>query len=542
MKYEFGTISWISFAGALAMAVAAILIRNRRNNPGAKPLFWLMLAACIWAAGDAMENAVNLLPAKIHWGQFQYIGTLSTPVFFLFFALEYTGRKKWLTIGRKTGFFAVPFITEILTLTNSLHGLVWPTVEFSAKYPGVAEYSHGPAFWLGTFGYGNALMMIGTYLIVNHAISLSKAHFQQSMVVLMAIIPPWLVSILYALRINPFPGLELTPLASGLSGSVLALALLRYQFLDVIPIARTTVLEMMREGMLVTDQEFRLVDINLSARRYLGLPAGDLTGTAVTTLFAADSEWIPLLTDPEDGKSTRLVLHLKDGEYVDAQRTALHNPEGSIIGYCTVLHDITELSNQQQRIEKLNSELSQQLVDIRKLQLLLEDQAIRDGLTGLFNRRYLDDILQREVARARRSGDPISVLMVDIDHFKQMNDNYGHRAGDDILIHLARYISSQVRDSDLICRYGGEEFVIILVGSNVENAAARANEICRGVRGRGFLIEGDLMHVTLSIGVAGFPVDGETPDAVLHAADMAMYHAKKTGRNKVAVFTHSFAD
>jgi diguanylate cyclase (GGDEF)-like protein len=84
--------------------------------------------------------------------------------------------------------------------------------------------------------------------------------------------------------------------------------------------------------------------------------------------------------------------------------------------------------------------------------------------------------------------------------------------------------------------------VIILVGSNVENAAARANEICRGVRGRGFLIEGDLMHVTLSIGVAGFPVDGETPDAVLHAADMAMYHAKKTGRNKVAVFTHSFAD
>lgn len=537
MKYEFGTISWISLAGAIAMAIAAFLIWKRRNNPGAKPLFWLMLGACLWAAGDAMENAVNLLPLKIQWGQLQYIGTLSTPVIFLFFALEYTGQKKWLTIGRRIGLFIVPIITEVLTLTNPLHWLVWPTVELSTKHPGLAEFGHGPAFWLGTFGYSNILLFIGTYRIVKHAISLSRVHYQQSMVVLMAVFPPWVVSILYALNINPFPGLELTPLATGLTGGVLALALLRYQFLDVIPITRTAVLEMMREGMLVTDQGFRLVDINPSARHYLDLPAGDLTGRTMTSLFTPDSDWIPLLTDPEDGKSKRLVLHLPNGEYVDAQRTVLHSPEGLITGYCIVLHEITELRNQQQKIEKLNSDLRQQLVDIKRLQLQLEDQAIRDGLTGLYNRRFLDETLEREVVRARRSGDPISILMLDIDHFKQMNDTYGHRAGDDILIHLARYISSQVRESDLICRYGGEEFVIILVGSAVENAADRANDICQGVRGRGFLIEGDLIHMTLSIGVASFPSDGGTPDEILHAADMALYQAKRSGRNQVAVFS-----
>jgi len=536
MKYEFGTVSWISLVGAAAMAIAAMLIWKRRNNPGAKPLFWLMLAACLWAAGDSMENAVNLLPAKIHWGQLQYVGTLATPVFFLFFALEYTGNKKWLTAGRKIGLFIIPIITEVLTLSNPVHGLVWPTIELSTKYPGLAEYGHGPAFWLGTFGYSNVLLFIGTYLIVKHAVNLSKMHYQQRMVVLMAVFPPWVVSILYAIKVNPFPGLELTPLASGLTASILALALLKYQFLDVIPIARTTVLEMMQEGMLVTDQDFRLVDINPSARRYLGLPAGDMTGMALTSLLPPDSEWIPILIDPEDGKSKRSILHLADGDYVDAQRTVLHNSEGLITGYCTVLHNVTELRKQQQKIEKLNSELKQQLVDIKRLQLLLEDQAIRDGLTGLFNRRYLDDTLDREISRARRSGDTISVLMLDIDHFKLMNDTYGHRAGDDILIHLARYVSSQIRGSDLICRYGGEEFVIILVGSTIEHAAERANDICQGVRGRGFLIEGDLIHVTVSIGVACFPVDGESPDEILHTADIAMYQAKKAGRNQVAVF------
>ena len=162
------------------------------------------------------------------------------------------------------------------------------------------------------------------------------------------------------------------------------------------------------------------------------------------------------------------------------------------------------------------------------------DQAMTDALTGLLNRRYLDEYLPREIARAQRSGEPFAVLMFDLDHFKAFNDNFGHEAGDRVLQELATLLHAVTRSGDIACRYGGEEFVLIMHRSSADNAHRRAQEIRQAVskldlnhRGR------PLGSLTVSIGIAAFPGCGIDAEAMLRAADTALYAAKHAGRDRV---------
>jgi diguanylate cyclase (GGDEF)-like protein/PAS domain S-box-containing protein len=164
----------------------------------------------------------------------------------------------------------------------------------------------------------------------------------------------------------------------------------------------------------------------------------------------------------------------------------------------------------------------------------LRIQSIRDALTGLFNRRYLEESLQRELARAQRKAALLGVVMLDVDHLKQVNDLYGHEAGDTLLAVLGHWLQSNIRAEDISCRYGGDEFVLILPDASLESTYQRARQICEGVR----LLEinhhdRSLGSATVSIGVAGFPENGQTRDALLSAVDEALYKAKERGRNCV---------
>jgi diguanylate cyclase (GGDEF)-like protein len=162
--------------------------------------------------------------------------------------------------------------------------------------------------------------------------------------------------------------------------------------------------------------------------------------------------------------------------------------------------------------------------------------ALRDGLTGLYNRRYLEDVFNRELHRAERNGKPVSVVMIDIDHFKRFNDQHGHDAGDFVLSTVARAISNNIRPSDIACRYGGEELAIVLPETNLESARGRAEEMRRAIR------ETNLTHLgqtlpgpTASFGVAVYPEHGTKPADLLKAADQALYRAKREGRDRVCV-------
>jgi diguanylate cyclase (GGDEF)-like protein/PAS domain S-box-containing protein len=169
-----------------------------------------------------------------------------------------------------------------------------------------------------------------------------------------------------------------------------------------------------------------------------------------------------------------------------------------------------------------------------KMQENLRDMAVRDPLTGLFNRRYLEETLEREFLRATRQGAPIALIMLDIDHFKRYNDTYGHDAGDVVLQKLGAFLQSYSRGSDVACRYGGEEFVLTLPECSLETACRRAEEMRQAVKNlQVHHGHRTLEAITLSFGVAAFPEHGDKPDAVLNAADSAMYRAKQEGRDRV---------
>ncbi|MGB9893105.1 MAG: diguanylate cyclase, partial [Candidatus Saccharicenans sp.] len=171
-----------------------------------------------------------------------------------------------------------------------------------------------------------------------------------------------------------------------------------------------------------------------------------------------------------------------------------------------------------------------------KLRDSLREQSIRDPLTGLYNRRYLEETLERELLRARRAGQTVAVIMLDIDHFKKINDFYGHDAGDFVLQVLAQTLQKAVRAEDIVCRFGGEEFTVILPTLSLEKAIARAELICESVRHLELNFAGTILQkITLSAGVAAYPDHGEKWTEIIQAADLALLEAKKEGRDRVKV-------
>ncbi|MGP1385673.1 MAG: diguanylate cyclase [Thainema sp.] len=168
-----------------------------------------------------------------------------------------------------------------------------------------------------------------------------------------------------------------------------------------------------------------------------------------------------------------------------------------------------------------------------KLYATLQNQSTRDPLTGLFNRRYLGEFLERELRRAERNQHPLSVLLLDVDHFKQFNDTYGHDAGDAVLRHLSQFLQAQVRGSDIACRYGGEEMVLILPEVSLDIAHQRAEQIRQGVKHLAIEYQQQLGSITVSVGIACFPDHGSTSELLLQSADLALYQAKAAGRDRV---------
>lgn len=172
------------------------------------------------------------------------------------------------------------------------------------------------------------------------------------------------------------------------------------------------------------------------------------------------------------------------------------------------------------------------------LREMLRQQSIIDPLTGLFNRRYLDETLRRELSRAKRKDSGLCTIMLDLDHFKWVNDTIGHDAGDAVLKAVAQVVRNNIRESDLGCRFGGEEIILFLPDCDLATAIQRAEMIRTAIAAINLQIPGgSLGTITASFGVAEFLTDGRDPNSLLHAADQALYRAKQAGRNRVITAT-----
>jgi diguanylate cyclase (GGDEF)-like protein len=198
-------------------------------------------------------------------------------------------------------------------------------------------------------------------------------------------------------------------------------------------------------------------------------------------------------------------------------------------------HELLERRRAEEGLRAANRRLHAHLAEIEELQARLREQAIRDPLTGLFNRRYLTETLARELARGEREGRPLSVVLLDVDHFKALNDAFGHEAGDVMLRALGSFLAEQTRHGDIACRYGGEEFVVVLPGASADAALARAEAWRAAFQELRASCQGKELQATVSAGVAAFPAHARTAEDLLRRADAAMYEAKHQGRNRVVL-------
>jgi len=211
----------------------------------------------------------------------------------------------------------------------------------------------------------------------------------------------------------------------------------------------------------------------------------------------------------------------KDGEVRDIEVHGNAADIGGKLMLFILVMDITERVRAERQVLVLQEELRQ--------------ESIHDALTGLYNRRYLEETLARELIIAERENRPVSVIMGDIDHFKAVNDHLGHLAGDEVLRSFGSLLKRHARGSDIYCRFGGEEFLLVLPGMAQESAVQRAEELRSALAAAPITFGGTPIAVTASFGVATFPRDGSDSDALIGAADRAMYAAKEGGRNRVNV-------
>ena len=304
------------------------------------------------------------------------------------------------------------------------------------------------------------------------------------------------------------------------------------------------------EALRVTGQIVAELLPGVGGRCYLLRASQDLAETAMTFGHPL-VESQPLLHPSQCWALRRGQPYLVDAvatgvacahvEHAKASSTAwtLCTPllaQGTPLGLLFVAGDAgTDRHQAKLLIDNVAEQLGLALVNLQ-LRESLRMQSLRDPLTGLHNRRYLDESLPREVTRCLRRQQPLAVLMLDVDHFKSFNDTHGHAAGDALLTAIAQTLQSSTRGEDLVCRYGGEEFTVVLVDAPRDCVIRRADDI------RAALGAVTVQHLrqtlgprTVSIGLAMLPEDGQTPEALLRQADAALYRAKHEGRNRVVV-------
>jgi diguanylate cyclase (GGDEF)-like protein len=507
--------------------------RQRKVVAAGAPLALVMFGIAWWAGTEVLQSVIPDGPAR-EWAVNLMVPGVAAVVAGFYCETRCLVDETWRPSVSTIVLLSVhPVAMTVLAITNPWHYLLF-TFRYGAGAPWL-PWQPGPLFWVHTAYCYVILAWCFGYLLWSLRSASTPLKRKQLKGILVAAVLPTIGNVVALSRGRGEVAPDLTPAFFVLTGLVHYYSVFRLGLLRLVPVARSMVVEHVSDAIFVMDARGLIVDLNPAGRRLARRLAPDLPNE--------------LLGLP----ARRLLPHSRDrrtltpGEYhvelmdtaldLDMRISELSDRDGRATGRVVVVRDITELNEQRRRLADVNGQLVAQLQIIDTLRHELAEQAVRDELTGLHNRRHLIGQLEADLDRARSDASPLSVILLDIDHFKAVNDNFGHAIGDAMLAATARALTDCVRVGDTVARYGGEEFVIVLPRTPLHGALATAEAL----RQRCATVLVDSRHgpvaTTVSVGVSTFPQCGWTTAELLQSADEALYTAKQCGRDRVVAAT-----
>ncbi len=515
-------------SGGISLVVMSVALKRRQRVSCALPIAAFSFTNAIWGLTYAIYWTGFYRPNEYFWLDMTYFGVVFNSTTFFIFVLCYSGWRERLSKRNIFLLSIIPVMTLFFLWTDS-----WLGYFFAGKrqYGDSIIYDGGVGFWL-FISYTYVLILISILIIFQVLFRYPKKYRGQTGMILLGVSFPIAVNLFSFLGFFLMPGLDLTPVAFSLTGLFFSIAIFRYDFLDLMPISRDFIFETHQDIIFILDTKKRIIDANQRSKEILKFEDTSLLGRS----FEEIGKYFPEAPTPTfDLEEERFKFRLRGlhTHFFEMIVCPMKERNGLFGGYILTIRDITVQEEADLQLMAANQQLKTQLSEIEELQEKLREEAIRDHLTGLYNRRYLHEVLSHALPLAERENSKISFALLDIDYFKQVNDNYGHAIGDEVLISLSNFLMRNVRKEDTLCRFGGEEFFVVFLGTSQLDASRRTEE-WRKKFGESSPVSTDLdIKVTFSAGIASFPEDGEGMDMLFKVADHRLYLAKEAGRNRV---------
>jgi diguanylate cyclase (GGDEF)-like protein/PAS domain S-box-containing protein len=490
--------------GFFCLFVALLIWQKRQVSDVVKPLFLLLIALSWWDLTYAIFWTGLPGPTPYFWLDITYIGVLLVPSAFLAFSIHLSEFQHWL----KPSFFAAlaiePVLIFILMWTDPWHNLFFGG---NRVLNSSVILEAGPIFWANII-YTNLLIVVGTVLLIYKFISSSGIFRKQIGIILIGVAIPWISSLILVFGLNPLPNADNTPFSFSVAALAFAYAVFQFRFLEVVPIARDTVVENMQDGVFVLDHQNRLLDLNQAAKKLIGLNTPVKLGESITKFLEKQPEIFKSFLNVDEVHQEIQI----DGPvplFLDLQISPLFNQRNFFVGRLIVLRDITKLKQTQFELHQL---------------------AITDSLTHIYNRRHFMELAEKELYRATRYAHKFSIILMDIDYFKQINDTHGHESGDRVLISFADFFMQNIREHDIFARFGGDEFILLLPQTSGEEASVFLERLQNNILISPVVLENVKIFISFTAGITEFIQDQDTIETMIKRADQYLYRAKEGGR------------
>ncbi|HWS23580.1 MAG TPA: histidine kinase N-terminal 7TM domain-containing protein [Anaerolineales bacterium] len=507
---------------------------DHRSQRGGWSFSGLMFAVSWWGFAAGIQYSSFDLDANIFWAKMLYLGIAQVPFWYTCFAWELSGNQHLITKKNMLLMSIVPVIIVLMAWTNDYHQFVWTDYQWIEKYQ-AWEYTKNWGLNIFIVGYIYAWLLYGGFLIARETLRDIHEFFWQGVMLLAGIIIPWVINLLYIINVTSI-GLDPTPMTFTISGLLFMLGIFRFHLLNFIQIAHDEVIGVMNDGMIVIDERKKVLDFNPAAKRQLREITTIEKGLNIKEVF----NFIPAITEavekPSEECSHIFSTKIQD-RYYEITCTPIRAKSSFFdrgkLGRMILIRDITDSERAKEVLAERNIQLEDELSRNEELRNQLYEAVIRDPLTNLYNRRFFEELAGKQFAEAKRYDKEVCLMMFDIDSFKRFNDKFGHLVGDEVLRTFGKYLLGISRESDVVCRYGGEEFVAILMDAAPAYIHQRAEKLLVQIRNLQAEFGGEKYSVTVSIGIGSYPMDGENLDSVLGKADERMYKAKRNGGDQV---------